>query len=334
MDGEQEDHTFQMVNMANNCEICRMQEPDIAGAAAIWVRQYELYCGGSDLFPRHWIENTGEITRYLAKKVVGGAAIAIKSGKKLLGYLTYDEFPFHGEKSVFCPVIAHAAIDEYKEEAYLSLYKYISGEWVDRDVLNHMWTIFYHDTKLKGILYDLGFGSYLVDAYTHTNKTLAANSAFEVREAKLQDADLLYDLVEESRAYYKSAPIFLNREQCSREDIENVINRNKVFIAWEARNAVGFIHVGISQTYNIIDLSTKSCGLIDEIGAYIKPGYRGKGLGKDLLKNVFDHCRDNGVDGIHVDFETANLFANKFWKKHFNPMLLSARRTINKNMNQ
>ncbi len=320
--------------MVNNYGIRRMQEPDVAAAVAIWIQQYEQYCGRSDLFPSYWTDDVSEITRYLTKKVSHGAAIVAKSGRELLGYLTYDEFPFHGEKSVFCPAIAHAAIDEHKEEAYLSMYQYISREWVDRAVFNHMWTIFYMDTKLRDILYDLGFGSYLVDAYTHTNDTLTISSGYEVRDAKPQDAELLYDLVEESKEYYKSAPIFLNRGRYLKGDIEKILIENKVFIAWDAQCAIGFIHVGTSKSPNIFDLSIKNCGLIDEIGAYLKPEYRGKGLGRDLVKSVFDYCSNNGIDGIHVDFETANLFANRFWKKYFNPMLLSTRRTINKNIHE
>lgn len=320
--------------MANNYEICRMQESEVVHAVTIWLQQYELYCARTDLFPHYWRENVSEITRYLTNKALNGAAIAVRSGTKMLGYLAYDELPFNGEKSVFCPAIAHAAIDEYKEEAYLSLYKHISKEWVDRDIFNHMWTIFYNDTKLRSILYDLGFGSYLVDAYAHTNDAFISNMAYKVTEAKLQDTELLYNLIDESKEYYRSAPIFLNRDQYLKEDIEAIIEKNKIFIAWDAHHAIGFIHVGISQRYNIFNLSIKNCGLIDEIGAYIKPEYRGKGLGKDLLKNVFDYCINNGICAIHVDFETANLFANKFWKKYFKPMLLSTRRTINKNINE
>jgi len=97
--------------------------------------------------------------------------------------------------------------------------------------------------------------------------------------------------------------------------------------------AIGFINVSVSQDKNIIEMWTENCGLIDEIGAYIKPQYRGKGIGKELLKNVFDFCKSNSIQSIHVDYETANIFANKFWKKYFRPMLLSVRRTINKNIN-
>ncbi len=68
------------------------------------------------------------------------------------------------------------------------------------------------------------------------------------------------------------------------------------------------------------------------IGVYIQPEYKGMELGKEFLRNVFDYCNNNNIKGIHVDFETANLFADKFLRKYFNPLLLSVRRTINKNI--
>lgn len=318
--------------MENKFVTYEMQESDIAEAVNIWADQYLRYCS-SKSFPQSWLNNTSSIAGFLHKKVQDKAAIIVKSGNKLLGYLTYDEFPFNGEKSVFCPAIAHAAIEEYKEEVYLSLYKRISKEWVGRNVFNHMWTFFYNDTKLRGILYDLGFGSYLIDAFSCTNNLINASEAKAIRRAEIQDVDVLSDLVEESREYYRSAPIFLRRDQYSRDDILDIIQKSAVFIAWEANSAIGFMNVSVSQRDNLIDLSVHQCGLLDEIGAYIKPEFRGKGLGIELLKHVFDYCNNNGVEGIHVDFETANLFANKFWRKYFDPMLLSVRRTINKDIN-
>ena len=101
--------------MVNKYITFKMQESDIAEAVEIWVEQYKRYCSSSESFPCNWIKNTSGIVDFLNKKVKDKTAIVVKSDNKLLGYLTYDEFPFNGEKSVFCPSIAHAAIDEYKE---------------------------------------------------------------------------------------------------------------------------------------------------------------------------------------------------------------------------
>ena len=320
-------------NMAKKLTISKMQKSDIVQAVEIWVAQYERYCSSEASFPNYWRKNTEEIKGFLNRKVQDGAAIVAKSGNKLIGYLAYDEFPFNGEKSVFCPAIAHAVLDEFKEEGYLSLYKNISGEWINRNVFNHMWTINYNDTALRNILFELGFGSYVIDAFANTNNNVIGNPACNISKAEIKDTDALYDLVEESREYYCSAPLFLKRDQYTKEDIQQIIQNNNVFIAWENKIAIGFIHVSVSQRVNIIDLSVNNSGLIDEIGAYIKLDYREKGIGKGLLEKVFDSCKKDEVQTIHLDFETANLYANKFWRKHFKPMLLSVRRTINKNIN-
>jgi len=310
-----------------------MKESDISQAAAIWVGQYKQHCGASESFPMSWTEDTSEIVSFLRKKVADKKAIVARLGDRLLGYLAYDEFPFHGEKSVFCPAIAHAAIDEHREETYRSLYEAGSREWVNENALNHMWTVFHNDSGLRRLLYDLGFGSYLVDAFACTNKRIVASTGRGITRAEPQDAEILYDLVEESREYYRSAPLFLVRERLSRDDLLEIVRNSNVFIAWAGGEAVGFINVSVSRKNNAIDLSLEHCGLIDEIGAYIKPEHRSLGLGKQLLQRAFDSCWSNGIECIHVDFETANLYAGRFWPKHFHPMLLSVRRPINKDIN-
>lgn len=320
--------------MMNKVIITAMCEQDIPRALRIWREQYDLYCTGDNAYPDYWKKSTREIEEFLRRKIEIKTAFAARLDNELIGYMTFDEFPFNGEKSVFCPAIAHAAAEQHKEEAYLSLYKSISEDWANRNIFNHMWTINYNDVKLRSILYDLGFGSYAVDAFACAGDKINGCCEYPIKRAGLQDIDALYQLVEESREYYRSAPLFLKRDRYSREDLSEIVQNGNVFIAREGGSAIGFINVSISQSNNIIELSVVSSGLIDEIGAYIKPEYRGRGLGKELLKNVFDYCNSKGIEGIHVDFETANLFANRFWRKYFKPMLLSVRRTINKNINE
>ena len=319
--------------MTNNFTVTGMLETDITQAVEIWVDQNIRYCSKNSAFPDYWRNNTNEIEGFLRRKIQDKAAIVAKHDSKIFGYLAYDEFPFNGERSVFCPAVSHAVVEEHKEEGYLALYQRISQEWVSRNIFNHMWTINFNDIQLRNILFDLGFGSYLIDAFARTDDGPDCNRSCVVKRAHERDKEVLYELIDESREYYRSAPLFLRREQYSMEDVHAVIQKSNVFMAWDKDSAIGFINVSISQRNNVIDMSVKNCGLIDEIGVYIKPDYRGRGLGRELLKNVFDYCSGNGIQGVHVDFETANLFANKFWRKHFSPMLLSVRRTINKNIN-
>lgn len=312
--------------------IRKMKEADIDESIKIWVNQYKLYCNDNEAFPVYWQNNTMELEMFLRHKIKNNNAFVAIGDDQILGYLAYDEFPFNGEKSIFCPVMAHTAVEEHKERVYLSLYRKISQEWVSRDIFNHMWTIYFNDTNLRNILFDLGYGSYLIDAFTCPHNILDSMD-YNIKKAETKDINVLYELVEESREYYKSSPIYLIRDIISKEEILDIVSTNNVFIAWDKEIAIGFIHFSVSSKNNIIDMSLSKSGLIDEIGAYIKLSYRGKGIGNTLVKKVFDYCRENNILNIHVDFETANLYGNKFWRKYFNPMLLSMRRTINKNIN-
>ena len=315
-----------------------LSESDIGGAVEIWVDQNRRYCGNSAAFPDLWRNNTGGIVGFLQARIQRKAARALRHGHDLCGYLTYDKFPFNGEMSSFVPALAHAVVEEHKEEGYLALYRSVSQEWVDQNIFNHMWTINYNDLKLRAALYDLGFGSYLIDAFACPDDKMDCADSFVITRASESDAGALFELIEESRLYYRATPIFLNREPYQIDDVKKLIGESNVFMAWDEawddKKAIGFINVSVSQENNNIDMSLENHGLLDEIGAYIQPGYRGgKGLGKQLLKKAFEYCRNSGVSRVHVDFETANPFANKFWRKYFDPMLLSVRRTINKNVN-
>ncbi|WBW96677.1 GNAT family N-acetyltransferase [Oceanirhabdus sp. W0125-5] len=319
--------------MVNNFKISNMEFSDVNEAKEIWHNQYKRYCDNSS-FPSFWKNDKESVERFLNWKIKNNNAIVAKLDNKVVGFLAYDVFPFHGENSAFCPAIGHAVVEEYKERVYLELYKSISHEWVKKNIFNHLWTIFFNDVKLKNVLFELGYGSYLIDAFNDSNISSSEKSICEIRKATIENIDVLYELVEESNEYYESAPLFLKRDKYSKEEIKAFIVKNNVFIAWDKELPIGFINLSINEDNDVINMAVKNCGLIDEIGAYIKLEYRNKKVGIHLLKRVNDYCRENNIPYIHVDFETANLYGNKFWKKYFDPMLLSMRRPINRDINK
>jgi GNAT superfamily N-acetyltransferase len=89
----------------------------------------------------------------------------------------------------------------------------------------------------------------------------------------------------------------------------------------------------LSKRFNIETLAVIGSGQIKELGAYIKKEYRGKGIGTRLLMEVVNYCQNSSIPYIHVNFETANPNASKFWPKYFKPAIRSVRRTINKDTN-
>lgn len=104
-------------------------------------------------------------------------------------------------------------------------------------------------------------------------------------------------------------------------------------MAWDNDHLIGIMSLNVDQGYHLEKLTTTDSGYIGRPGAFVKSEYRGKGVGTRLLKEVFNYCVDAGKSFVHVSFETANPYANRFWSKYLKPTIRSLRRTINKDAN-
>lgn len=316
--------------MYQELQILDMQKEDIDQAVELWVKQYRLYCNREE-FPKYWITNMAEIKYLLENQIQNHTVVIAKQGAKIAGFLGFFIFDFHNEKSALCNITSHAAEETYKERIYLALYKHVSKQWVEKNIFNHLWMFFNQDTRLKAFLYDMGFGSYVVDSYSRLNTfDTMQKCPYQIRLATLDDLQEMQPLVDESVLYYKMEPLFLKRESVSTEKLCELIKRDNIFIACDGDKIIGFMNINRAVENDSENLSVINCGLIDELGAYIKPEYRGNKVGAYLLNAIARYCRNNSIDLIHVDFETANPFANRFWRKYFTPMISSVRRTINK----
>jgi len=193
---------------------------------------------------------------------------------------------------------------------------------------------FYDDINLKDMLYDIGFGSYVIDACQKVSKNmLQTNCPYKITRAVSDDADGLLVLENEFNQYLLDSPIFLKREEYTRDDVVQSINQNQVFVAWDNDCLIGVMSISVDQGYHFEKLTTTDSGYIGHIGAFVKSEYRGRGVGTKLLKEVFSYCLKAGKSFVHVSYETANPCADRFWPKYFKPALRSVRRTINKDAN-
>jgi len=314
-------------------QIIQMKKEDIPQAMTIWHRQFTKYCS-KDSFPDFWIGGKNTIESYLMQQIEKGNAIIAQTDKTLVGYLAWMCIDFHNEKTAFCPIVGHAALGENEKSIYQVLYTASSQKWVQDNRFNHLWMTFYDDIDLKNMLYDMGFGSYVMDAYQKVSPNMfQTNCPYKITRAISNDADALLRLENENNQYLLDSPIFLKREECSRDYIAQIISQNRVFVAWDNDDLIGVMSLKADKGYHFEHLTTTDSGYIDRPGAFVKPGYRGKGIGTRLLKEVFDYCAGAGKPFIHVSFETANPYANRFWPKYFRPVIRSLRRTINKDAN-
>ena len=310
-----------------------MKTDDIPQALTIWHNQFDRYCKNNS-FPDFWAGGKETMEQYLLHQIDSGNAIVARNNADIVGYMAWMHFDFHSERTAFLPIVGNAAVAENENDIFHSLYLSASEKWVRDNRFNHLWMTFFDDISLKDMLYDIGFGSYVIDACqrTYPNK-LASTSAYKITEVTEADADAVLVLANDSEKNLFQPPIFLTRDIWAKEDIVRLINDQQIYAAWDNDLMIGVISFDINQKHHFEHLTCTDSAYIGGIGAYIRPEYRAKGIGKQLLQQVFDYCCKVGKLFLHVSFESANPDAIRFWPKHFKPSIRSVRRTVNKDAN-
>jgi len=314
----------------DSIEIEPMREEYVQPSIELWTTQFKNVKNTVQDIPEKWIIDVTATRLFLEEHVKTGKGIVAKTDGDVIGYMVYNRLPFHGADTAFCPVMGHASVESGRARIYQKMYKNISDLWVKDAVLDHIITFFSLDVQLKQVLINLGFGLYVVDAFRSADP-VDSNGGASILKASLSDVEAVMRLGEESRYYYRESPLFLVRDKEKREYYEDFIRNNEaaVFLAELDGNSVGFMSIKKNPGDDVITLADKDTGMIDELGAYIQPSCRGHGIGARLLSYVLGWCREQRIDHVHVDYESANLYASGFWPKHFTPTMYSVRRRVN-----
>jgi ribosomal protein S18 acetylase RimI-like enzyme len=88
--------------------------------------------------------------------------------------------------------------------------------------------------------------------------------------------------------------------------------KNLVLVVVDNRNVIGFSHSSINDYVPIWERETY--GTIETMA--VKSGYRRKGIGEQLLVEIFDWFESYGIDRIELSVATGNETGYSFWKKH------------------
>ena len=64
-----------------------------------------------------------------------------------------------------------------------------------------------------------------------------------------------------------------------------MIKTYHLVVAWDNNTPIGVMNLSVQTGYNIENFASTNTGLISKVGAYIKPEYRGLGIGKFLSVN-------------------------------------------------
>jgi len=317
--------------MPSKMEITPYCEEHMPEILELWKNQYQAELSEKGFLPNTWSLRSNEIKAFLrGQSGHEHFAVATKGGE-VVGYMFFQVFPFHGEATAFCPIMGHAEKGA-RREVLERLYQNLSEGLVAKGVLSHIITYFAHDKVVEDAVFALGFGLVVIDAFRSTKCIQSISSPVGVKIVKATPDNVcdVKALGEESREYYSRAPIFLNRSSKPQEYYQGLLDSSDVavYLAFVDEQPVGFMGVRRNKELRFVDLCDTKTALIDEVGAYTKPAYRGRDIGTTLLSRCLEWCRLNEITVVHVDFESANLLARSFWLKFFTETLKSAKRTV------
>lgn len=311
-----------------------MKAEHLSTAISLWKVQFDRYCAGP-AFPDFMGGGQRTVERYISEQIAAGNAVAATKSGELVGFMAWMYFDFHGEKTAFLPITGHAACLGHELNIYQQLYGFAAQKWVSDDRFNHLWMTYFDDTMLKNRLYDLGFGSYVIDACQSTGAAGGDGESEDwITVATEGEVKALTEFANTSGEYYAASPIFLKRYEHTQEEIKMLMEKGTVLLAWDQGKIIGALSFTFDQGFHFEHLTTPDSAYLGGIGAFIDPDYRGKGIGTALLKQAFECCRKRGTPFLHVSFESANPDAIRFWPKQFKPAIRSVRRTVNKDANR
>lgn len=317
----------------SSLETHQMALEHVSSCIELWVSQFIEANETLEYLPSQWIEDTSLLQAYLEEHIEKKQAIVAISQEVIVGFMCYDRFTFHGEETAISPIIGHASIPEGRPIIYREMYRKVAGIWVTDGALNHLITCYTSDRKLVDALFPLGFGVYVVDAF-RGNNPISNTGNVPTKEATQDDLPEIKRLVNEFREYFLQSPVFLVTKQEDDEYYTNLLNdeNGKIFVTEKTDGLTGFLYIRENDDADRFTLATKGIGMIDKLGAYMEESARGSRAALSLLNAVINWCKEQGIESIHVDFESANLFANGFWSKHFTPSLYSLKRRVNQDI--
>jgi aminoglycoside 3-N-acetyltransferase I len=106
--------------------------------------------------------------------------------------------------------------------------------------------------------------------------------------------------------------VFENEEQITdNEQLGKLLSKPDfmVFVVRQNEKIVGGLTIYILHRY----FGTKPVAYIYDVG--IKPELQGQGLGKALIAEVCNYCKDNGFEDAYVEAESDDIDAVNFYRK-------------------
>jgi len=256
-------------------------------------------------------------------------------GDRMVGFLTAWQMPdFRGERSIYSPEWANAAVLEDSARIYDAMYSRISGDWLAEKYSAHYASLFPNDLQALQQWHWLGFGMFAVDALRAVDPIPVGGTSIHIRRAGLQDIEQVMALQDELWEYIKGPPIFLLNERYERQYYEEWLQDpdKVVWLACSQDEPLAFMRMGPADNdvcTIIVDEKTTSI-----YAAFTREQARREGIATALLAYALKFARDCGYERCAVPFEPMNPLGTRFWLRHFKPVCYSLSRIMDDRLMQ
>lgn len=305
-----------------------MDRSDVPEAAALLDAAYATERTESPLLPSVLLGGgTGAAERIGA--CLRRGCVAAFEGSRMAGYLGVSAvFPFKGQTAALVGEWAHAGMAGEAPSLYRSMYAALGESLRGKGIRLHVVAHFAHDRPLAEALFDLGFGTFLMEELRDLSPV---DGAADVPVTREEDFLCLEELEAEHMRYYRGSPIFLTKDgspaAVRRELLEAQKAGNALFVFREDGRPAGYFMAGRcvgEESGRILEGS----GTAQVLSAYCRPSVRGRNVGKALLAACVGWARREGFERLFVEHESANVLGSRFWGRHFRPFLRFSMRYV------